>query len=44
MERSGNRATAGLDPQVGLRCHHCAGPLTKDMVITIPHACLCRTC
>lgn len=33
MESSRNQAIAGSDPQGGLRCHHCAGPLSKDMVI-----------
>ncbi|PKI77329.1 uncharacterized protein LOC116203251 [Punica granatum] len=31
MESSGDQATTGLDPQHYLRCHHCAGPLSKDM-------------
>lgn len=33
MESSSDQTMAGSDPQGGLRCHHCAGPLSKDMVI-----------
>ncbi|KAK4769630.1 hypothetical protein SAY86_027780 [Trapa natans] len=31
MESSSNQTTSGSKPLVGLRCHHCAGPLSKDL-------------
>ncbi|KAK4741827.1 hypothetical protein SAY87_025415 [Trapa incisa] len=31
MESYSNEVTAGSKPQLDLRCHHCAGPLSKDM-------------